>query len=101
MAAKKTVRTHRFAGKKFHIDVDTPYVGWCDKPGRPDLTEYPAIRLPNGLPCGEKRGARQGLITLVHEMLHAEDWDLIEATVDRIAVDMGGLLWRLGFRRRG
>lgn len=101
MAAKKTVRTHRFAGKKFHIGVDDPYIGWCDRPGRPDPAEYPAIRLPDGLPCGNNRKAREGLITLIHEMIHAEDWDLTEAIVDRIAVDMGSLLWRLGFRRRG
>ncbi|KKK68751.1 hypothetical protein LCGC14_2940900 [marine sediment metagenome] len=96
----KKVRTHRFNGVKFHIGVDEPYVGWCDKPGRPDSTEYPGIRLPEGLPCGEKSGAKEGLITLIHEMLHAENWDPSEKRVDQIATDMGGLLWRLGYRRK-
>ena len=99
MAAKKTVRTHRFNGSKFHITVDEPYIGFCDKPGRPDPTEYPGIRLPNGLPCGNSRKAREGLITLIHEMIHAEDWGVSEDFADQIAVDMGSLLWRLGYRR--
>ena len=96
---RNTVKTHQFNGKKFYINVDEPYIGWCDKPGRPDSTEYPAIRLPEGLPFKEDRRAKQGLTTLIHEMIHAEDWDLSENRVDQIAVDMGGLLWRLGYRR--
>lgn len=100
MATRKTVRTHKFNGKKFHIGVDEPYIGWCDKPGQPDPAEYPAIRLPEGLPSGEERGAKQGLTTLIHEMIHAEDWGISENAVDRIATDMGSLLWRLGYRRK-
>lgn len=96
----RKVKTHKFAGKKFYIGVDEPYIGWCDKPGQPDPAEYPAIRLPNGLPFGEKQGAKEGLITLIHECLHAEIWSKSENEIDRVAMDVGGLLWRLGFRRR-
>lgn len=96
----KKVRTHRFNGVKYYIGVDEPYIGWCDRPKRPDKKEYPAIRLPNGLPKGEKKGAKQGLQTLVHECLHAENWSVSEKIVDRCAVEIGSLLWRLGYRRK-
>lgn len=94
------VRTHRFRGIKYHIGVDEPYVGWCDKPGQPDKKEYPAIRLPEGLPCGDDKGAKEGLTTVIHECLHAENWPTSEKLVDTAACDIGGLLWRLGYRRK-
>lgn len=94
------VRTHKLNNVKYYIGVDDPYVGWCDKPKEPDKNEYPAIRLPNGLPKGEEKGAKTGLITLLHECLHAENWDKKENVIDRTAVDIGRLLWRLGYRRK-
>ena len=96
----KAVRTHWFNGVRFHIGVDEPYIGWCDRPGTPDPKEYPAIRLPNGLPFEEDPGAKEGLCTLLHECFHAEDWSWSEAKVDRMAVDISRLLWRLGYRRQ-
>ena len=95
----RAVKTHRFNGVRYYIGVDEPYVGWCDRPKRPDGREYPAIRLPRGLPYGNERGAKEGLLALIHECCHAENWDLSEARVDKIACDIGGLLWRLGYRR--
>ena len=95
-----SVKTHRFNGIKYFIGVDEPYVGWCDRPKRPDPREYPGIRLPEGLPFEEEPGARNGLMILLHECCHAENWDLSEARVDRIAHDIGSLLWRLGYRRQ-
>jgi hypothetical protein len=95
----RKVKTHRFNGIKYHIGVDEPYIGWCDRPKSPDKAEYPAIRLPNGLPCSDEKGAKLGLLTLLHECFHAENWDLPEKRVDRIAQDVGSLLWRLGYRR--
>lgn len=93
------VHTHRFNGIRYHIEVDNRYIGWCDKPKKPDPKEYPAIRLPNGLPKGNRRGARDGLVTLIHECLHAERYSDYENVVDRVAGDIGRLLWRLGYRR--
>ena len=93
-----TVRTHRFNGVKYHIGLDEPYVGWCDKPGTPDPKEYPAIRMPEGLARGDSRKAKEDLIILIHECLHASDWSLPEDVVDRIATDIGSLQWRLGYR---
>jgi hypothetical protein len=97
---KRKVQTHRFNGVRYYISVDEPYIGWCDRPKSPDPKEYPAIRLPNGLPKGEKRGARLGLLSLLHECCHAENWNLSEKRVDKIAEEIGGLLWRLGYRRK-
>jgi len=95
-----SVHTHKFNGVRYYIDVDEPYVGWCDRPRRPDPHEYPGIRLPNGLPYENDKGARDGLSILLHECAHAENWELSEARVDRIAREIGSLLWRLGYRRR-
>lgn len=96
----KKVRTHTFNKVKYKIGVDEPYFGWCDRPRKPQKSEYPAIRLPEGLPCGDKKGAKNGLISLVHECLHAENWNAHEKTVERCAVEIGSLLWRLGYRRK-
>ncbi len=93
-----SVRTHRFNGVKYFIGIDEPYVGWCDRPGTPDPKEYPAIRMPEGLAHGDGRKAKDGLIVLLHECLHASDWSVSEIDVDRTAIDIGRLLWRLGFR---
>ena len=95
----RKVKTHKFNGTKYYIGVDEPYVGWCDKPKKPDISEYPAIRLPSGLPCGNKRGAKIGLITLLHECLHAENWDKSERNIDKVSTEIGTLLWRLNYRR--
>lgn len=97
---KNKVRTHSFNGVRYRIGVDDPYVAWCDPPRKPLKCEFPAIRLFNGLPFGSKRGAKDGLITLIHECLHASDYHTYENTVDRVSRDIGRLLWRLGYRRQ-
>lgn len=96
----RKVKTHRFNGVRYYIGVDEPYIAWCDKPKSPDKKEYPAIRLPDGLPFDNDKRAKQGLVSLIHECLHAENWDDSEKKVDRVAVDIGNLLWRLGYRRK-
>jgi len=95
----RKVHTHRLNGQKYHIGVDGPFLGICDKPGIPGPKDYSAIRLSRGLPYGNEKGARDGLITLIHECLHAENWDKCDRIIDRTACDIGRLLWRLGFRR--
>jgi len=96
----KKVRTHRFNGVKYHVDLDEPYIGWCDRPGKPDRREYPAIRMPDGLASGSSRKAKEDLNILIHECLHAANWNASENKVDQTACDIGGLLWRLGYRRK-
>lgn len=81
------------------MDVEDGYDGWCDRPGKPDPSEYPGIRLPKGLPYGNSQAAKDGLINLLHECCHAENWNLSEARCDLIAIDIGTFLWRLGYRR--
>ena len=96
----KKVRTHTFNGVRYHIGVSEPYSAWCDNPDKSkNSSEYPAIRLVDGLPYGSKRGAKLGLNCLIHECLHAEDWNKTEDTVDRVSTEIANLLWRLGYRR--
>jgi len=95
------VRTHRFNNIQYTIDVegfkgetrqkcqDLP----CIIIARPDVT------MKESLPYGDGKHARLMLITLLHECLHASNWSATEKRVDRTAVDIGKLLWRLGYRR--
>jgi hypothetical protein len=43
---------------------------------------------------------RKGLITALHETLHAEDWVKSEKVVDRVSKEIGNFLWRLGYRHK-
>lgn len=42
---------------------------------------------------------KNGLVTLIHESLHAENWAASEAVVDRVSTEIGDFLWRLGYRK--
>jgi len=90
----KTVHTQVFNDIKYNIDLEE-IEGLCGS-GK----EKPTIRLPNGLPYGNSKRAKLGLVTLLHESLHASDWNMIEDKVDRIAKEIGNLLWRLNYRRK-
>ena len=59
----------------------------------------PEVTMTESLPYGNGKHARLMLITLLHECLHASNWDKSEKVIDRTAVDIGKLLWRLGYRR--
>lgn len=96
----KRVHTHSFRGVRYQIRVDDPIDGWCDPPKKPQKNEFPSIWLPDGLPFGNKRRAKNGLISLIHECLHASNYNTNENTVEQISKDIGRLLWRLGFRRQ-
>ena len=84
-----TVKTATFNGTRYTVDTD-PIDGCCSppKPGDRD----PTLRVCCPL------NTRVGLITLIHEAMHACDYDKHEKTVDRTSKDIGRLLWRLGFR---
>ncbi len=94
MKPRKPVKFHSLGGVKYRIDVDEPFYGICEYGG-----DGPAIRLPQGLPCGGGKAAKQGLWNLLHECLHAENKHLSEDRVDSMAKDIHNLLWRLGYRR--
>lgn len=86
----KPVRTHTFNGRKYTI-IAEKLDGYCDQF---DLTAENArtlIILPD-------LNTRKGLITAIHEALHAEDWTVTEEPIERVSKEIGDFLWRLGYR---
>jgi len=83
----KPVRTHKFNGREYKIIVTPPLDGTCTqyKPEM-ELWIFESLKL------------RNGLITAIHEGLHACNWTAKEETVDRVSKDIGKFLWRLGYR---
>ena len=97
----RKVRTHRFNGIQYEIDVEG-FKGQTipKKLEMPCITiARPEVTMTESLPYGDNRHARLMLITLLHECLHASNWDKTEKVIDRTAIDIGKLLWRLGYRR--
>lgn len=62
--------------------------GDCDEPDQRDKE----IRIASNL-RGEER-----LEVLLHELVHAADWNLDESFVGQFASDAARALWRLGYR---
>lgn len=85
----KSVKTHRFNGRQYTVLVGE-FDGFSDKYTR---KSYSLI-----VNCDTN--TRKGLITLVHEAMHCGNWDKHEKTIDRTSKEIGGLLWRLGYRRK-
>ena len=83
----KPVKTHTFNGRKYKIIVSPPLDGQC--------TTYKSER---ELWIMESLKTRNGLITAIHESLHAENWAAKEETVVRVSSEIGDFLWRLGYR---
>lgn len=81
------VKTHTFNGRKYKIDVDI-LDGQCDQ-----------YNTTNTLQILTSLSTRKGLITVIHEALHAECWTASEETVERVSREVGSFLWRLGYRR--
>ena len=86
----KPVRSATFNRRKYLIYVDT-VDGWCDQ----YACNVRAIQLLVPL------NTQKGLITALHEMLHASNWTKSEQDVDRVSTEIGRLLWRLGYRCSG
>jgi len=85
----RRVKTHKFNGVTYDIDLDTNCAGYCESPK------------PKGNPClhvGVPINTKDGLIKLCHEMLHAARFSAHENTVERTSEDIGSLLWRLNYR---
>ena len=57
------------------------------------------IESPHVMKIRRTLSGRKLLETVVHEMLHAEHWQIDEEYVERTAADIARLLWRLGYRR--
>ena len=94
------VRTHRFNKVKYAIDVEGFKGETTQVLGLPRIIiARPKVTLVESLPYEDAKHARLMLITLLHECLHASNWNKSEKVVDRTAIDIGKLLWRLGYRR--
>jgi hypothetical protein len=87
----KPVRTHTFNGKSHRIIV-RPLDGLCvnsEKDER-DHELYILTSLKD----------KNGLITALHEAMHASDFKASEKKVDRMSKEIGTFLWRIGYRWR-
>jgi len=82
------VRTHRFNGRLYKIDIGE-IDGFCDQYKEDGSRE---------IFIGVDLNTKNGLITAIHEALHASRWSETENVVDRVSTDIGGFLWRLGYR---
>lgn len=82
------VKTHTFNDRKYKIKIDQ-IDGDCD-----------TYKLNERYLCVfADMDTRNGLISTIHESLHAENWAATENIVDRVSKEIGNFLWRLGYRR--
>lgn len=82
------MKTHTFCGVRYNIDFRSCF-GSCDEP-RPKMPTL-WVDLDN---IGEKKQFE----VLIHEALHACDFNKSEAMVAQTAKDISRFLWRLGYR---
>ena len=85
----KPVKSATFNGVKYVVDID-PIDGCCSPPKPSD--RKPVMRICRPL------NTQAGLITVIHEAMHACHYAKHEATIARASIEIGRLLWRLGFR---
>lgn len=88
----KPIRSVTIRGKRWRI-VDSngkkmPELGYCT---HPDLDREIAIPIDGD--------TESELDTLIHEVLHACQWDLSEEAIEETACSIAHVLWRLGWRR--
>ena len=82
------MKSHKFNGRKYKIYVGAKD-GFCDSPKNKELELHLFANLRT----------KTGLITAVHEALHAENENWSEEYVDRVSKEIGSFLWRLGYRK--
>ena len=83
------VKTATFNSRVYKIDIDPDgTVGMCDQFDPQDRWLHIFTDL----------NTKKGIITTIHEALHAEDWKESEERIDQISEDIGRFLWRLGYR---
>ena len=92
MRQMKPVRTQVFNGRKYSIYIRQPVDG---------MTDTYSLNSQNGREINifVDITTKNGLVTLIHEALHAENWAAGEEVVDRVSTEIGSFLWRLGYRR--
>ncbi len=82
------VKTHTLNGRTYYIRIGATE-GMCT-----------TFKLERELHVFCDPSTRKGLITTIHESLHACNWAKKEAVVDQVSIDIGRLLWRLGWRKQ-
>lgn len=85
-----SVKTAKFNGVVYDIDLCGPTLGTCDYP----RGGKPSIRI------ADEPFTKSELGTIVHEALHAEDWSKSEEIVKRVSEEISRFLWRLDYRRK-
>ena len=75
-----------FNGTRYKIDFES-FDGVCDEP---TLQGPPDIMLPNGF-----KPTKRGLEILLHECLHACNYDAGENGVEQTALELSKLLWKI------
>jgi hypothetical protein len=83
------MKTQTFNGRSYSICTE-PLDGLCDVPTGGGLELHVFADLKK----------KDGLITAVHEALHAENPNWPEDYVDRMGREIGTFLWRLGYRMK-
>ena len=81
------MKTATFNGRKYLVTVDKAPDGEC--------SQYNPERELN---IFADMGTRNGLITALHECLHASRWSETEEVVERVSRDIGRFLWNIGYR---
>jgi hypothetical protein len=84
----RPVNTHTFCGTTYDIDFGSCY-GSCDEPRPKNPTLWVDM---------ENMSESKQLEILIHESLHASDWNKSEVMVTQTAKDISRFLWRLGYR---
>ncbi len=81
------VLTHTFHGRKYKIVISR-------EDGNTDVYALNE----RFLSIYADMATQNGLITAIHEALHAENWAATEKVVERVSSEIGRFLWRLGYR---
>ena len=84
----KKVRTHTFCGIKYDVDFSHCY-GACDEPRPTSPSLWVDI---------DGMSESKALEILIHEALHACDFNKAEIMVTTTAKDISRFLWRMGYR---
>jgi hypothetical protein len=81
------VKSHTFKGRRYRINIEELPDGDCSQ-YKPEME----------LNIYADMSTRNGLITAIHEALHACFWKASEESVDQASRDIGRFLWGLGYR---
>lgn len=81
------IKSHSFNRRKYQIRLEE-LDGICD-----------TYKLKKTLSIYRNLKTRVGLVTTIHEALHAECWNKSEKVINRVSKEIGNFLWRLGYRK--